>query len=42
MAVNGKDDKLYQKHFRVHFRRIFKQGLGIVRTIARIGLFRNY
>ena len=40
--VNGKDDKLYQKHFRVQMRRILKQGRGCLNTTPRIGVFWNY
>ena len=32
--MNGKDDTLHQKHFRVHFRRILKQGRECLPTMA--------
>ena len=38
--MNGKDDTLHQKHFRVHFRRILKQGLERLDTMAHNGGFR--
>ena len=41
-AVNGKDDTLYQNHFRDRVHRIFKQGRERLATTARVGVFRNY
>ena len=38
--VNGPDGKLYVFWFRVHFRRIFKQGRERVATMTRVAAFR--
>ena len=38
--MNGKDDTLHQKHFRVHFRRILKQGRECLDTMAHKAAFR--
>lgn len=38
--MNGKDDTLYQKHFRVNFRRILKQGRECLDIMAHKAAFR--